>query len=201
MESNFLKKTALLLSIFALSFASCDKAGFHDPYDIYHLALFFQDASGNDLVEGIELDLQNIHHDLSLSYGGPVHPDLYTLRWKFPDQCEDLHVGENPLRLMTARAKYNGNRNCVLFSLASEKRAKCSNAIGCITIWLTCPYIFGDNKEHEIETWWDDYFFNDVKRKKCISVIVDGQLFQAKLDKYSEESEDQAPMAIITLNR
>jgi len=189
----------ILVLIVVLVNSSCDKKGFADPYNSHDLTLFFQDASGKDLVEGIELDLDKITHDLSLSYGGPVHPDLYTLRSEYPNQCKSPFTVENPLLLMTGRAKFNDNRNCVSFLLSSEKENDCSTEIGRITIWMTCPHIFSDDKEHVIETLWEDYTYNSVIYKKCISVIVDGKHFSASLVKFSEESDFKASVATIIL--
>ena len=86
-----LKLTSFL--ILTLIYVSCEKVKNDDPFSGHVLYLSFQDASGNDLVEGIGYDwLQSdIVPEEEYAWGGRVNPDLYTLKIIFPEGAVDVN--------------------------------------------------------------------------------------------------------------
>lgn len=135
-------KISGLLILLSVTVTSCDFLFnlFHtqcdlEEYDVYYLALSFQDASGKDLVNGIELK----------DYA-TVNP-TYNLDIIASEPRESRY--DDKLRVK----KYNDGY-CYLtnyFSVSGEDRPEERK----LTYRLQCPHLFGDNDVHYIDTYWD----------------------------------------------
>jgi len=169
-----LKRICLLMTVLAL-LCSCSKDNSEPEADTgpyrYNLRLSVQDVSGNDLVKGI-------------GYDERVDPDLYTLEVVFPDRIQDqiqryiqfvnesiinktLILDDNndwfdyypaiPMIVCRDRDDYDDGYyhlglGCMsdVFDDSYERLPIAEK----ITFKLRCPYIFGDNVEHDIVTYW-----------------------------------------------
>ena len=145
-----LKTLGLLLSVM-ISFSSCDLIPFaakESPTLIYKLGFCFQDASGNNLAEGIGLE-EWIPSSIAMEDAswGPVTPDLYTLGVYVFDPCKTAAYSP---RLM--RKYYKGN--WYLTSDVGIGVGDCPE-VKKFTYMLKCPYVFGDEDIHEIVTYWN----------------------------------------------
>ena len=146
-----------------------------DIYPFYQHSLYlnFQDASGNDLLEGSEFIW-----DSEFGMRDPVKPEFYTLDIIFEDGIPNpwkpepkpyviydvnyprlylaktitpLESLEKSLWFETQSYKFTGFAEALLYGWDIEY---CDFAEK-IIFRLTCPYIFGDNEAHDIVTWWE----------------------------------------------
>lgn len=180
-------KITLLLVIVMLC-CSCPKGGdpFNPPDFDHYLCISFQDASGNDLVKGIGFDDSYVLSGMGYPDGydeentaGIVKPELYTMGVIFGRECEDgrapmyktpdaIYDRQSPvLGLVVADGKYYLNLR--QFSVKSKK---CLVFERTISFKLTCPYVFGDDKEREIVTFWET---NNVKSISCYRIKLGNQ--------------------------
>ena len=72
--------TGLLGLIILSSFSSCRTSDHEPDLVFYNLALSFQDASGKDLVQGIELEGESGSVPVEQSQSGLVKSELSTLK-------------------------------------------------------------------------------------------------------------------------
>jgi len=166
-------KGIILLSLTSLCIFSCEL--FYSPHDPqpYVLFLSFQDEAGHDLVKGIEFD--NWYKETMPV--GPVKSNLYTIKLESPNPC---NTGKAELILYSPSSgwfdPYTDYNYLEIYPTVSSITYK----KGCkydtrITILLKCPFIFGDDKEHEIVTHW---FVKDTRsstRIKCLRIELDGK--------------------------
>ena len=194
----------------------------------------FQDASGNDLTEGIGCNLNgkvDENGEVSvLDYetrklvkvkiddlGGWVKPELYTLEyvyeegipnpWKpepkpyvtYHEHYPDLYLYKgldlpkkfrdyNYLWFDTGSYRYTGFPEALLYGWSIEEAPFAEKII----FRLTCPYLFGDDAEHDIVTWWEPLFGNNTI---CSRVEYDGK------ECLLEGGEESYPIATIILDR
>jgi hypothetical protein len=141
-----IKLTSLL--IIALLLNSCGFICFYnDPAFQHNLHLSFTDTAGNNLVAGIEFDER----------GHTVDPALYTLRIIFDNPADEFNLN-NPL--LTTNPNLIGVRSGRYLTFFILSRMQDGNACRQraqtreITLKLTFPQLFGDNKEREIVTYW-----------------------------------------------
>jgi hypothetical protein len=151
------------------------------PYH-YYVSISFQDASGNDLVKGIAHDWMQFHF-VSESNPNPddgfVNLDQYTLDVVFPDHIQaiaeyqtrfwneqiakGLILIDDPDSMLDSyfvdymivckRGDYYYLDLCCISptnDLDNNKSLLADKA----TFKLRCPYVFGDDAEHEIVTYW-----------------------------------------------
>lgn len=154
------RRLACFATLFVLCVTSCDLM-LHDQEDYYRydLTLSFQDASGNDLVKGIES-----------TQGGSVMTGQYTLSVVYPESCMKqkgdpygLYHTSNPLHSV----------DLVFLQIAYPKRG-CSFA-EMLTFKLSCPHIFGDDKVHEIVTYWTiEHSRRRIPDINCYRIVLDG---------------------------
>ena len=79
--------TGLLGLILLSSFSSCRTSDHEPDLVFYNLALSFQDASGKDLVQGIELEGESGSVSVEQAQSGLVKSDLYTLKVVTSQPC------------------------------------------------------------------------------------------------------------------
>ena len=158
----------------------------------YLLLLSFQDASGTDLVKGIEFTEEQTN-------SGPVHPSLYKLNAVFPNGIY------NP----TPRYTMDNNEGILFYddgkdrlSFASLSYKVCFDSKGNkikdpfvekITYKLMCHHVFGDDEEHEIITWWELGSRIDVEDSEsefalCYRIDFDGKVFTEISDMSNESA-------------
>ena len=152
-------KNVFFLAIVMMCCSCHSKNKFDDgPFFHHSLRLSFQDASGNDLVKGIGVDFTDYGplHDL-----GRVLPELYTLDVVYDKNCEDVYnahfsgcVDPNPL-FPKLEMGIVDNKYYLFFRERSIKNVNCFALDRKITFKLSCPYIFSDDKELEIVTFWN----------------------------------------------
>lgn len=157
----------LLLSM--LIFNSCIRAGFDYPfYDYQSVMLKFQDALGNDLLEGIG-SLAEIRGETDDLF---PFKDLYTYEVLFPQPCMDPYAYLKeplPSHVASYTEVYHiiglgrdmdvfdhiGDNKWALFFSPSSNKNDCSRADR-ITIMLKSTYIFGDDADHEISLFYNE---------------------------------------------
>jgi hypothetical protein len=151
------------------------------PYP-YHVLISFQDASGNDLVKGIAHDWRQsafVYESNPNPDAGFVNLDQYTLDVVFPDhiqavveyitRLEDVRIAQLPSDLVDSDSMldsyfvnyivvckwgdYYGLDMCCL-TPTNDIEGKKLSPTDKATFKLRCPYVFGDDAEHEIVTYW-----------------------------------------------
>jgi len=197
---KLLKLTGYLLLLIIISSGSgCDEETRYGPRaDIYNLSLSFLDTSGNDLVKGLEYGWRGLSDGTEQSdwywwpadttiavNGGIVSPKLYTLRIKTSTvSVKFLHplptsLGGTPkMNLLTDIATQG--YYWLNFGAYSEMKHGFPDSI---VFALACPYVFGDDKVHEIATWWRRGPCGYNRDAICYRIEVDGKEFPVeKLD-------------------
>lgn len=181
-------KTLKMVGVFALLImnSSCDLSE-HDPsFFVYNLALNFQDASGNNLAEGIELE-EWIPNDISMedAQSGSVKRDLYLLDIIISIPCWNW---DNEIYNTPARPGYTPDVNRPRLGIQRHHNGDyylTNNFVlpvdGCpgqkiLTYKLKCPYVFGDEKIHEFVTYWDipKGASSNNRYAKCSRIEFDG---------------------------
>lgn len=161
-------KTLKILGLFALvimSFSSCDLIHFGAPPPEtvdYNLRLSFQDASGNDLVKGIGLDVwmdSILNFEEQAQAGIVLEDSLYTLDIIVSEPCKNWDnkiynaPGCDAIRPVLVMFRYNNNY-CYLGNYFSVPVNDCPEE-KILNYQLKCPYVFGDEAVHEFVTYWD----------------------------------------------
>lgn len=157
-------KTLILWTLVTMFFSSCNCASQEPASVVYNLGLSFQDASGKDLVKGIELEeWWPTGTSMENTTNGSVKPDLYVLDIILSEPCEnwDNDIYNAPARpgfipdvnrptLLMKRFKNDSYLiNSFSFWISSCPEEKI------LTYKLKCPYVFGDEAVHELVTYWD----------------------------------------------
>ena len=162
------------------------------PFSLQQLLLSFQDKSGNDLVKGIGFWSNywlafNPVDSTRLVYTGTeggetdawgvVNSELYTLEYAFNGIPYDKNIladydwEKPPLGFRRGKPfskKYpelNGNYDYLFFNTVSRT--------GKITFKLSCPYLFGDDAVHDIDTWWK--YEEDIEFPICYRIEFGGK--------------------------
>jgi hypothetical protein len=196
-------KTLALLSLLLITVSSCDLpfgGSTTMSFYRYELALNFQNASGDDLVKGIELG------DV---LGGTVRSDLYVLDIILYEPCENW---DNDIYNTPARPGYTPDvhRPTLQVKEGDNGYSYLANEFfvpinGCpeekiLTYKLTCPYLFGDEEIHELVTYWNV----PEKREwhgvyaKCYLIEYEGKaITPVRMDEVNDGDENYA--ATITL--
>ena len=169
----------------------------------HELLLSFRDASGNDLVKGIEFWGNNYP---SLSYdvpGGDTHAkgivkrELHTLDYIYEDNYVEPFYPHSFFRPMGLRKgepfseKYtemNSNYDYLYFQSYAygdgvimgedmPPNFKPATYAKKITFRLTCSYLFGDDEAHDIVTWWKPIYDTEKGARSpiCYSIEFDGK--------------------------
>lgn len=198
-------KWALLISLVIL----CSHCSSHDavmeapgPSKLCLLRVSFLDASGNDLLEGLVQDWDN--EDIFRM----INPDLYSYEIIYPDLHNDpWYQHQRFVREMGSKVILDEMPPPVVGLYKSESRYFLYfEALSVIrymderypiaemlTFKLSCPSIFGDDKVHEIVSYWSqdptyhpeyielmtkddpDYFKNRPELTFCHRVVFDGK--------------------------
>ena len=162
-------QSIVLLGLLALLLAGCDKLDTPPVHSCFHfVGISIEDTAGKDLVAtlGDEQWVPPTEH--TTKWSGTINPERYVLR---------IVKSDNTVwaaRTMEERKELEGP----YFILGNEQSLKADNGTpysGCwlcnvyrkvetkgavepekhLTYRLTCPEIFGDSEEHDIETYWD----------------------------------------------
>jgi len=156
----------IALFVMAITVSGCNLFFGHDPIG-FGLKLSFQDASGKNLVEGIEYIVVDSMHPS----GGAVKPELYTLRL-FEDgkklyprgvQGEDFSAIKYLRYTEHLRYPLVSHYLCLDYGGTESQKT--------FTAFLSCPYIFGDSIEHEITAYCKRKGINYV----CNRLAFDGE--------------------------
>lgn len=177
MAMDVIKKISILVFV-VVSLTGCDKfvALFHRDSEPethgYYLALIFENSSGENLAESIELS--NCDYDLNGQIQwGMIDSDLYTLEI-FPKNYIDGEEFEGPdlypavyVKEMEVKRFETGLSFIIYFY-----RSKKDNNVRKLTYKLKCPHIFGDEETHELVSYWN---LTDDKYAKCYLIEFNGQ--------------------------
>ena len=164
------------LLLTAVICGSCNKKDLNSrPIDEPRaLLLSFRDAAANDLVKGIEFDADGYADGLY----GVVMPELYALYYVYedgdiPDPWQH-NAGSPQIDLRKSGhtealgAIINDDYDYLLFHTLTETTQP---FVEKITLKLKCPYLFGDNETHDIDTWWKQSSKGDL----CYRIDFDGK--------------------------
>ena len=148
----------------------------------HELLLNFQDTLGNDLIKNWEEN--PLWDELPDVVNIRVKPELHNLEViVYGDTLDYQKLGCAywGLRLVSGkqlseRTGINGNYDYLLF------RVDCQGEISFdeifsekITFRFTCPYLFGDNKAHDIVTWWKtrSLFIGTVEYSSIVCYLIE----------------------------
>ena len=162
---------------------SCRGGGKYDkPYTLHRLWLSFQDASGNDLLQGID------------SMEGYINPDEYTLKVIWEDPCW-LATGAHSSRL--GIWKYE-SRYIMSVTVDTGFYEGCDALNRKLVFQFTCPYVFGDNEVHNIVTFWKRKRSNrPTSDNPCYRIEFDGKVITG----ITHKDYNQLSLATIVLDR
>ena len=186
-------KTLVFLSLLAfvimISFSSCDKSNHEPDLVFYNLALNFQDALGNDLVNEIGLDKGSNPISEDQAQTGYLKRELYTLNIIASQPCEDVIDAKTkhfiPDAPQLGMKKFNdcyyltNDFGLIANDCPEEKK---------LTYRLKCPSVFGDDLEHEFVTYWEiPVLQNKFAKAICNRIEFEGKVFTPTLtqDGYS----------------
>ena len=175
-----------LLILLSVTVTSCDFLFnlFHtqsdlEESDVYNLALSFQDVSGKDLVNGIELK----------DYA-TVNLNAYNLDIIASEPRESRYDDMLGIKKYNDGYCYLKNNLSVFIGEDRPEERK-------LTYRLQCPHLFGDNDVHYIDTYWDipkdkkglDYY------AKCTLIEYGGKKIIPHIDE-----DEQYYVATVILN-
>ena len=155
-----------LLVLVLMSFSSCDKIldrlfsqGGREPDSIwYKLNFSFQDASGNDLVKGIELTEESSWPPdvpYKEATGGYVKNSSYRQEIIFSEPCHRPSSPRMDSYNKLAMTKFtDGYCYLTTHELFTHIKKDCPDE-KMLTFKLKCPYVFGNEAVHELVTYWD----------------------------------------------
>lgn len=145
--------------LLALLFSGCKPNADSVP-NSYYLKLKFEDSSGRDLVKGIKY----YQTDSSSTASGTSY--LVDIN----EYVFQSSVANEPAKSELLRIEINNQYECLYTSYGTFDYVAST-----ITQKLQCPYIFGDNKEHVIISYWyDDSKYNPA----CLKITCDDKEFQ-----------------------
>jgi hypothetical protein len=168
--------TIIVLAVSAFSLSSCGFAGGIELKDQmqYNISFVFQDAEGNNLAEGIDLeDWTPVDVPKEQATFGQVVSDykLDIILSKQSDKFNSTNEYYHPILIYTKTDDCIciGN-NLILYTGLAEPQNK-------LTYHITCPYIFGDEEIHVITTYWKELGnkHNATYLAECYMVEFDGQ--------------------------
>ena len=174
---KFIKFICLLLSILITNSCTNNEMDKEDNnlvnmpcYQYNILLISFQDTTGKDLVKGIGYDWwQSDIIQEEEAVQGPIKRDLYTLDVVFPDSCMSMYAlqkelekqpGIRPVESVPVLVLRKVNGYYYLYFSEASYAGRRINGVyeypmaEMITFKLRCPYIFGDDTEHEIISYW-----------------------------------------------
>ena len=184
-----MKNTKLIsiLSILMLNY-SCAKEGGEPFARSYSLQINFHNALGKNILEDIPNDhsesYQNLGGDKN-GWTGIIEPALYEYEVILPEPC--FRITSKPVGPPDIPPLYvNKYEEYYLLEFGVASPTICPPA-HTITHKLTCPYIFGDNAEHTIVSYWKprtggvhkNWLLKDgtFALNFCYSITVDGKEF------------------------
>ena len=171
------------------------------------LLISFQDASGNDLLKGIEFwtgrRFDSAHGDWigynfwdeiprgELDLYGRLKRELYTLEYAYDDIFEN-HWSYNQIGFLNGKlfskkySELNGNYDYLYFQTDGggsgfDEDGECYSFYKKVTFKLSCPYVFGDDAVHIIDTWWKDEKYANMCSPVCYYIEVDGKDVEAEI--------------------
>ena len=166
-------------------------------YDYESLSISVQDAYGNDLIKKIGSDWWRPEDN-----PGPVfsvyiaNSALYTLELVYPDPKMNpfyylqeeielinglprvIHTETGPLlSIFTDKYHLNEDNHYLFFLFSSNKYyGEPLPPAKKIIIKLNCPILFGDNKDYEIVTYWEQWMMDGIPYLfKCMKIEFDGE--------------------------
>ena len=190
-------KLIILLTILTITGCTKDNEKRAEDYPFYQHALWFgfQDTSGNDLVEEYVFELRDSETGEVINFTRKkfhtTEPEYYTLEYvnadgtirkplTHPTAILDVHYPRFALATGMIAAPVNDEYNYLWLNAHSLRS---HDFVKKITLRFTCLSIFGDDKAHDIVTWWKwvpaetdpDYYY-----PVCSHVEVDGKKFPVK---------------------
>ena len=188
-----MKLIKLIIGLLFLTIAvSCEKLfpGSDNPYYIYNLHLGIEDASGNNLLEGLWNIWQSDYNDEEYQAAMEKNRELYSLEIVFPDEYMDPihHSAFGRGKQYPSNDRYE--LGCTIdtnfdwsYSITfnpNRSNMRCEGkdylpAADKIVYKLSCPSIFGDEEVHEIVTWWKKE--NHHRRRLCYRIEFEGKEF------------------------
>lgn len=146
------KNLILLLPLIILC-TSCTITYDEPPYYSHSLHLYFQDASGTDLLKGIDTERWK---------------EPYILRPVYSEPC----MWESGSVSLSEITEMN-DRYYLYFSFIGNKGRNCPNPAREISLQERWPDIFGDSDPHKIETYWIQKDAGLSEGSKCYRIVID----------------------------
>jgi len=125
---------------------------------------------------------------------GEVKKELYTLDVVFGKKCEDSYYAHYhsgavfpapkfpKLGIIIIDGKYH------LSFREQSVKSECFATERKITFNLTCPYVFGDEKIHEIATFWKTDKIESFNIE-CYKIVFDGKEITEVFDRFNHNFE------------
>ena len=173
MNRIFFRTMALLIA--AIFIFSCNKDDYSTAGFVHNLHICVQDKSGNDRIAGIEADTVYSENDY---WGGFIKEQLFSLYVTYPKNKNRMTFSGRPVdkipRTRLEVAKWGDALDNYHFLHIGTGT---STRITEIAYKLTCPYIFGDNAEHTITSYWKLRSGTSSLFYDCTRIKMDGKEF------------------------
>jgi len=143
---------------------------------LYLFQINIQDAWGTELFEGIPLE-GGIYLGEDEKRSGYIKSDLCQYNVIMSDSRNSVNKDGIPDRSQLFVHKMDEKHCVLLFRIVSNPRSLKSDSI---KLELTCPYVFGDHKEHVVTTYWK--FGSSQHSAEMYEVSLDGNFFPVTCD-------------------
>lgn len=192
-QNKIVMKTTVKIFAFLLLVASvtgCSKGGVFPR--TYKVLLSFTDAEGNDILKDIpnnKLGGHLVYLDEN-SWAGEILPELYKLAVVMPEYSYQYNTPNTHNQLGLS---VNGLGDSH-YLLLGESSSPLKSNIEIITHKLVCPYIFNDDNQHIIVTYWqpnqnvhESWILEDGTSaiNECYRITVDGKEYPVTQEKYA----------------
>lgn len=193
----------IIISIGTLLLYGCTKPKVNPKTDDYLLLFNLKNSSGVDILNEIPAtkSIGYIVVEDKNGWTGEVKPELYKLYMIQPEFYNETKVPlpENPE--ITLHVTKTNDNNYLTININSMPRLKYYQ----LTFKLTCFYVFGDNEEHTIVSYWNpDGLFrpNDNNpRVECNRLTIDGIQYPVYQELFVPNFSDQTKKIIATTHK
>jgi len=194
----------LLLSIIVISFGTmllfgCTKPKANPKTDDYLLLINLKNSNGVDILKEIPANksLGYLVVEDKNGWTGEVNPELYKLYMIQPEYYYEPKVSLPVNPEITLHVTKTTDNYYLVIKISSMTRLKNYQ----LTFKLTCFYIFGDNKEHTIVTYWNPDGLlrpnDDYTQVECDRITIDGTQYPVNQELFIPNFSDETKKLIV----
>lgn len=186
-------KTIKIISscLLLLIINSCQPPRDFPPLNSYTVKLYIQDVNNNDILKDIPFDIIDDYEENSV---GRVTNEYLKYNYTLPEfDYSEGAIYRDPfdaIRIFKDKTKENNHLILKISILPGHP------IVETIVYKMTSEYIFGDNTEHTINTYWKsnapDYNFH-----QCVRVTLDGLDIPLTISEGNPEYNDSSALLVL----